>query len=143
MKTIQTLIENNLAGNLIAGEYIKIQNSPYMPLTVEIIGEGPNGLPQVAVSHHFVQNGDLMRDPEIVFEVENSAGIWGFHPVEVTMDPVGRYVRAVWLENGNVMKIMKEVRDLNSFSRIWDRNLKAQGFLKAPVKTNAATTITD
>lgn len=139
MNTVQLLIEKHLAGSLQTDGFIKIENHPYLPLTIEMIGEGPNELEQIAVSHHFIQNGDLMRDPEIVFEIDQSEKVWGFHPVEVTMDPVGRRARATWIENGKVLRNMQEFRDLKSFARTWDKNIKEQGFDKAPVKTSATT----
>jgi hypothetical protein len=40
-----------------------------MRLVVEYIGQGPRGLPAIAVAHYYEQNGDAMRDPEMVFEV--------------------------------------------------------------------------
>ena len=49
--------------------YIRLENPPYMRLVVEYIGQGPRGLPAIAVAHYFEQNGDAMRDPEMVFEV--------------------------------------------------------------------------
>jgi hypothetical protein len=33
---------------------------------------GPNGLPAISVAHYGQQNGDLMRDPEMIFEAEES-----------------------------------------------------------------------
>ena len=51
------------------GKYIRIENPPYMRLVVEYIGQGPRGLPAISVAHYYEQNGDAMRDPEMVFEV--------------------------------------------------------------------------
>jgi hypothetical protein len=54
--------------------HIKIENPPYMPLTIEGIGTGPRKLPAVSVTHYGEQNGDLMRDPEMCFEMEIQNG---------------------------------------------------------------------
>ena len=61
--------------NLLRGGVTGLEENPitlklggYMPLHIEYIGEGPDNLPAVAVSHTYLQNGDLMRDPEICFQ---------------------------------------------------------------------------
>src|SRR5262245_3377699 len=46
------------------GNYIRLESPPYMRLVIEYIGQGPRGLPAIAVAHYYEQNGDAMRDPE-------------------------------------------------------------------------------
>ena len=48
---------------------VRITASGFMPLSVESIGKSGDGRDLIAISHTSVQNGDLMRDPEIVFEL--------------------------------------------------------------------------
>jgi hypothetical protein len=48
----------------------------------------------VSVAHFGEQRGDLMRDPEIVFEV--AAGEW--HPVNIQMDYTGNFREAVFVD---------------------------------------------
>jgi hypothetical protein len=44
-----------------------------MTLVIEDTQErGPNGLPAISVAHYGEQNGDLMSDPEMIFEAEQS-----------------------------------------------------------------------
>src|SRR5262249_513506 len=62
----------------------------FMRLVIEHIGTGPRGGELVSVAHYGEQAGDLMRDPEIVFEV--AAGSW--HPVSIQQDYVGSYREA-------------------------------------------------
>jgi hypothetical protein len=51
---------------------------PYLELVIEAIDEsGPMALPALSVAHYGQQNDDLMREPEMYFEV-GSAG--GTHP---------------------------------------------------------------
>jgi hypothetical protein len=45
------------------------------------------------VAHYGEQHGDLMRDPEIVFEV--AAGQW--QPVSIQQDYIGSYREAVFV----------------------------------------------
>jgi hypothetical protein len=92
------------------------------------IGTGPRGGELMSVAHYGEQNGDVMRDPEIVFEV--AAGQW--HPVSIQQDYVGSYREAVFIgEDGRVYVRPAEVRDIQAFARIWDRSLKHQGFVDA------------
>jgi hypothetical protein len=82
----------------------------------------------VSVAHYGEQNGDLMRDPEIVFEVV--AGGW--QPVSIQQDYLGSYREAVFVgADGKVYIRPAEVRDIQAFARIWDRNTKYQGFVDA------------
>jgi hypothetical protein len=69
MKTVATILE--LAAPLQAG--FRIENEPWMILVIEDTQErGPNGLPAISVAHYGEQNGDLMRDPEMILEAEES-----------------------------------------------------------------------
>ena len=70
MQTILRIIER--AGGWNPGLFLKIENAPYMALTIEAIEEGPSGLPTVSVTHYGEQHGDLMRDPEMCSSATNS-----------------------------------------------------------------------
>jgi len=68
MKTILRILKQ--AGGWHHGLYLKIENPPYMALVIEATDEsGPMGLPALSVCHYGEQNGDLMRDPEMCFEL--------------------------------------------------------------------------
>jgi hypothetical protein len=68
-RTILRIIER--AGGWNPGLFLKIENAPYMALVIEAIEEGPSGLPTVSVTHYSERNGDLMRDPEMCFELHD------------------------------------------------------------------------
>ncbi|HEY7425029.1 MAG TPA: hypothetical protein VH682_12430 [Gemmataceae bacterium] len=106
-----------------------------MRLVIEYIGKGPRDLDMISVAHYGEQNGDPMRDPEIMFEVcPDGEGSLAFHPVAIQQDYIGSYREAVWHdEMGRVMIHPARVRDIAAFARIWDRNLKHQGFVDAAV----------
>ena len=72
MKTVAKIIESygGLKWLRKPGNYIRLENPPYMRLVIEHIGHGPRGRPAIAVAHYYEQNGDAMRDPEIVFEIK-------------------------------------------------------------------------
>ena len=129
--------------NLLRGGVTGLEENPitlklggYMPLHIEDIGEGPDNLPAVVVSHTYLQNGDLMRDPEICFQWVDIPAV-GATPARSVLSPdsyqqdgVGifkeyRYRR----EDGAVMLDVRGFKDTESFCRLWNRNIRQQGFL--------------
>ena len=95
----------------------------------QVGGSSNSGLPMVSVAHYYSQNGDAMRDPEMVFEVD---GAGQFHPVSFQQDNLGLYHEAVFVDDaGRVMVRPRLVKHLASFARVWDKNLKEQGFVDA------------
>jgi len=83
MKTAQKIID--LFGGLQAlrNNSIKLEVQGFMPLSIEFIGAGPRNLPLVSVMHFYTQHGDLMRDPDMEFEVDGQ-GEW--HPISYRQD---------------------------------------------------------
>lgn len=60
---------------------VTIENAPYMSLAVENIGPGTRGLPALSICHYGEQNGDLMRNPEMCFEMQiEDEEVKQFHP---------------------------------------------------------------
>jgi hypothetical protein len=74
-----------------------------------------------------------MYDPEIIFEVHaDLSGEWEWNPVTYRQDNLGICQEAVWRDvTGRVVFSPRRVRDMKAFARTWDRNLRAQGFVKA------------
>lgn len=134
MKTVWGIIE--LFGGLEAlkRKHIRIENRAYMPLVIEFIGEGPRGLPLISVAHTYIQEGDVMYDPEMTFEVDpQNPREWG--PITYRQDNLGIHQQAVWrTEQGQVMIAPRLARDLKAFARTWNKNLREQGFLEAARK---------
>lgn len=81
----------------------------YDDLTIERIADC-----QVSVAHHYVQRGDLMCDPEVVFAIDDDQWI----PIEYTQHPL-------------VHKYDKTGLDIDAFLKRWNTNLRNQGFLRA------------
>lgn len=68
MQTILRILER--AGGYRPALYLKIENPPYMALVIEAVPEpGPLNLPAISIAHYGEQNSDLMRDPEMCFEL--------------------------------------------------------------------------
>lgn len=116
--------------------FIKLENPPYEPLSIEVIGEGflrSKGYKvtcTIAVSHTSVLNGDLMRDPEVTFDYYEEEGI--FIPLTYRQDYIGKYSEAIYMnEAGEIRQHTAEHRSLCSFVYTWQINLNQQGFTEA------------
>jgi hypothetical protein len=114
--------------------YLKLDRSEgnYMPLTIERVGDqGEYELWSLA--HYYTQNGDAMRDPEIVFAVPviNGKPFYQFaFPVEWTQDGAAGgygYTRIVEFEGGKPARYADRFqKGTATFCTSWMRNLKAQ-----------------
>lgn len=131
-------------GHAVGGDmdpvfHVSIENKPYMRLVIEGIGLSPDGRQLISVAHYYTQHGDPMRDPEVVFLVDplmegipGASVKDGWYPVSFQQDggiPV--YHVAMKWEGGRVLECRRYVRDIKSFSRTWNRNIKEQGFVEA------------
>lgn len=128
MKTVQAIID--LFGGItkIRDNPIKIEVKGFMPLSIEHIGTGPRGMPLVSVMHYYEQHGDIMRDPDMEFEVGQD-GTW--YPISYRQDSMAMMQEAVFrdAETGEVKTRPKLVRDLKRFMKLRNQNLHDQGFL--------------
>ena len=118
------------------GVALKIESAPYMALCVESIGEGPRGLPALSIAHYGLQNGDLMCDPEMCFEMEIENGsVKEFHPYYFRNDYANCEQTAVIYDGEDPDRKRLYRIDLlmmtgqREFARTWDRNIVDQGFL--------------
>ena len=126
MKNVQQLIENYGGLEKLrraaeqGGDYIRIENPPFMRLVIEWIGPGEaDNSEQISIAHYYEQNGDAMRDPEITFEVDASGEM---KPLTFQQDNVGIY----W-----ELDTQAKRADAEEFCRMWDDNIKDQGFIDA------------
>ncbi|MDF0653164.1 MAG: hypothetical protein P0121_17055 [Nitrospira sp.] len=109
---------------------VRITVPEYMPLSVEEIGVSQDGHRLVSLCHYGEQNGDLMRDPDIVFLFHNVPDGAAAEPVSFRNDYLGivqdvyRYDEAG--RRTHVLPTLKQ--DLTEFSESWFANLKDQGF---------------
>ena len=97
---------------------LSITNEPYMRLVIEVVGKE-----QVSVAHYYTQNGDAMRDPEIVFGVH-------WLPIEITQDPVGIYRRS---DPGYYL------RGVVGLAHMWAMNIRQQGFAHGVMRSGTHT----
>jgi len=113
MNAIQEILEQHgieSVEEMDVGENITVSVEGFMDLTVEKITEE-----KLSVAHYTKQNGDMMRDPEIVFDV--SDGDWT--PVTYRQDPL------VYQHDDH------RLSSVTGFVEKWGRRLRKQGFLEA------------
>lgn len=129
MKTYQSFAKN-LLQLLGSDTAVRLTVPGFMPLSVEDIGRSGEGNRLVSLCHYGEQNGDLMRDPDMVFMFHD-------HPDGAAAEPVSFHndYLAVCQEvykydeqgkRTHVVPVLK--RELKDFSRTWFSNLKQQGF---------------
>jgi hypothetical protein len=127
MKSVKAIIDlfGGMAGLQQAG--IRVEVPGFMPLCIEYLGTGLRGGVLLSIAHYYLQNGDLMADPELVVEVIGE----DWHPVTYQQDNVGLYQQAVYEEDGKVMLRPRLISELQRFMTMWDSNLKNQGYIDA------------
>lgn len=129
MANMQTAIEKILeAHNLLADYqaspefYIKFTQPSFDPLVIERHGE------QVVVGHYFIQNGDVMADPEIVFDYAT------WTPLELTQHPMGVY-RSKFHYRGGVQYVDTRFdAAVRPLVQLWANNLVHQGWATAAIE---------
>src|SRR6187402_145112 len=108
--------------------YLKIDNAPYMELVIEAMDEsGPMGLPTLSVAHYGEPNGDLMRDPEMCFELGVAGGphLSAFY---FRNDYLGVEQWSRDIVRGNYVQLIALHEQHQRFAKKWDNNLRLQGF---------------
>ncbi|HWG97597.1 MAG TPA: hypothetical protein VN647_10975 [Nitrospira sp.] len=109
---------------------IRITVPGYLPLSVEEIGFSEDGHRLVSLCHYGEQNGDLMRDLDMVFLFHNVPDGAAAEPVSYRNDYLGivqdvyRYDEAG--RRTHVLPMLKQ--DLKEFARDWFATLRDQGF---------------
>ncbi|MDR4470300.1 MAG: hypothetical protein MRJ68_18710 [Nitrospira sp.] len=109
---------------------VRITVSGFMPLSVEEIGIDGEGHRRVSLCHYGEQNGDLMRDPDLVFMFQDAPSSSIAEPVSFRNDYLGLDQEVYrYDETGQRTHLdTKLKRDLKEFAQIWFANLNEQGF---------------
>ena len=133
MQNIQTLIDQHGGYEAVRTRYLRLENPPFMRLVIEVIGGPyPNGAYELSIAHYSEQNGDAMRDPEITFLVVPSAEGTTWTPLNYENSYLGAYqvVAAVSREGLIKVKQSQWMKELRSFAKQWDINIRQQGFME-------------
>lgn len=123
-------------------QHLKIVNEPFIPLTIERIGEGiitPFGSGvQYSLCHYYEQNGDLMQDPEMCFVVTATVNTVNEALGDVKIIPylfqqanLAIYQESIIIEDNRLAKVIRRMQaDHTRFANQWLANIKGQGFLR-------------
>ena len=109
---------------------VRITVPGYMPLSVEEIGTSGDGHRLVSLCQYGEQNGDLMRDSDLVFMVTYLPDGAAAEPVSFRNDYLG-IVQDVYRydETGRRTHVVPPLKqELKEFAESWFANLKDQGF---------------
>ena len=122
---------NSLTKLLGNDQAVKLTVSGFMPLSIERIGTSAEGHQLVALAHTGIQNGDVMFDPEIVFQVTEGGEFQVAEPISFRNDYMGIHQEVYrYNDDGKATHINTRLKaELKSFAQTWFRNLKEQGFL--------------
>ena len=130
MQTVLRILER--AGGYRPALYLHIENASYMALVIEATPEpGPLGLPAISIAHFGEQNGDLMRDPEMCFELSERGGNLALDPYYFRNDYMGSEQWSRNLVDGQYAALPDLHKLHELFAEVWDGNLKSQGFAEA------------
>jgi hypothetical protein len=112
-------ILNKLWGLAEKTDYYKLNNDPtYIPLTIEIIGKN-----QLSICHYGECNGDLMRDPEMVFYKQND----NWFPIYFRNDWMGSEEFSCTITEGKLVVRNKDCQQSQAeFADLWLLNIEDQ-----------------
>jgi len=118
MKTVRSILDTqdiHGLGDMDVNEAYTVENEPYMDFSIEKVGDE-----RLMAAHFYTQRGDLMSDPQVVFQVDQYDEEW--LPVRYRQDGIP-----------NVYQHDEEGLDADTrhFLRDWDERLLEQGFVEA------------
>jgi len=136
-----TKVFNGLLNKLGLKDYLVLESEGFIPLSAEKVAAdivtdyGRAFL--LSLSHHYLQNGDLMRDPEMAFIVadyrahkKDFANLYIF-PQLYRQDNMGIYEESVSVNAGKAIRYNERLQKKHAaFANQWLGNIQAQGFLK-------------
>ena len=102
-------------------------NKAFMPVVIEVIGKAQ--LDEAigtlySIAHYYKQNGDAMRDPEMVFY---KAPDGKYYPVMFQQDNLCIYQESVEWEGEKIVAYDRSVqKDHVFFANLWMKNIKEQ-----------------
>lgn len=107
-------------------EALKIKSGGYMDLNLDMLYEEDGGY-TIAMAHNYIQNGDVMADPDMEIRIIPSMKM--AEALSFRQDgsiPINQHVYEE--VDGQIMVYPKLKKELNSFLSGWLLNLKKQGF---------------
>jgi uncharacterized protein YqiB (DUF1249 family) len=107
-------------------ETLKLKSSGFMDLNIDFLYE-KDGKYTVVMAHNYIQNGDVMADPEM--EINVIPGMKMAEALTYKMDGLGIERHVYHFDsNGNKMINKRYHNEQNRFLNMWLGNIKMQGF---------------
>jgi hypothetical protein len=129
MQTILAILKK--AGGWHHGLHLHIDNPPFMALVIEAPDEsGPCGLPAISVCHYGKQNGDAMRDSEMLFEIGFAGGAH-LNPFYWRNDYAEVEQWSRFIKDNHYCYHTELHKQHEQFAELWNKNLRQQGFVEA------------
>ena len=115
-------ILSELAPEIMSGEarYMRFQDKSMMPLIIERLSDT-----RISVAHTYIQEGDVMYDPEMEFEIDTNTR--SLSPRTYRQDNMGIYQ---YVEYDNGILNTSLVSDFNSFARTWFKNIENTNYVR-------------
>ena len=108
-----------------AGDYLKLKSEGFMDLSIDILKSDENVI-IFSMAHNFIQNGDVMADPDMEIRLFKQAD--AIEALTFQNSALGIYQEVYCVVDGNKKVRAKLKMELNRFLRTWLINLKNQGF---------------
>ena len=108
------------------GEALKLKSDGLMDLNLDMLYE-ENGKYIIAIAHNYIQNGDVMADPDMEIRIIPSMKM--AEALSFRQDggiPINQHVYEE--VDGKTMVYPKVKKELNTFLSRWLLNIKNQGF---------------
>jgi len=143
MHTIITmLMELKKADRFSPGCHVSIENEPYMRLVIEYLEErGPDGHPVISIAHYGEQNGDAMRDPEMLFQLIRQDPDLAIEALYYRNDYVGVEEWSRYRDDQDrLIAKLKLQSEHERFASMWALALEQQGFPDALTRTLSSPT---
>lgn len=100
----------------------------FMDLTVEYLEYSDYaGKPVYSMCHYGVENGDAMRDPEIIFSVDAESG--SVTPLSFRNDYGGLYEEVFIERDEKTLYSPSRLKEVDDFMNMWLKNIISQGFI--------------
>jgi len=134
-KTAARILDTLCEGIEGPGDHKKVDNSEgtFMAVHVECIGQTDADNLMISVAHYFKQNGDMCKDPDMVF-LKGTPVMDGepsyYYPMTFQQDLPPVYQEAMRVEGQRILVAPRLQRDLVSFANGWMKNIKGQQGLK-------------
>jgi len=124
-KQAKSIMDKLTQGLNEPGDHREIDNAQGAFMSVHVEQVGNCDLGQLfSIAHYYAQNGDLMKDPDMVF-LKGADG--NYYPIEFQQDNLGIYQCAVEWEGGRINGYRQKIqKDMAVFAGTWMKNIRSQ-----------------